>query len=120
MKDERRELSIQKAHDHGNPIRVVLKITATSAAGQGVINGIERAKKSPLLGDIIQGWLYRTPIQGSRPGTPDDEAVVETFLNNYLTTMKLWAVRTLLLLKEWLLKLENPDQYGFLFEDPGK
>jgi tryptophan 2,3-dioxygenase len=82
------ELSERKAHGHGNPIGIILKTAETSAAGQGVIKGIDKAKEGPSLRDVIHGWLYRTPIQGSGPGNPDDEPVVEAFLNNYLTAMK--------------------------------
>ncbi|MGD2085412.1 MAG: tryptophan 2,3-dioxygenase family protein [Candidatus Aminicenantes bacterium] len=82
------ELSERKAYGHGNPIGVILKTAETSAAGKGVIEGIEKAKEGPSLRDVIHGWLYRTPIQGVGPGNTDDESVVDAFLNNYLAAMK--------------------------------
>ncbi|MEM7157146.1 MAG: tryptophan 2,3-dioxygenase family protein [Myxococcota bacterium] len=36
------------------------------------------------LKDQIDEWLYRTPIQGSRPDDADDAAKVETFIEDYL------------------------------------
>ncbi len=39
----------------------------------------------PTLHAAMGEWLYRTPIQGSTPEQPGDEAVVEGFLENYLT-----------------------------------
>lgn len=38
----------------------------------------------PTLHAAMGEWLYRTPIQGSTPEQPGDEAVVEGFLENYL------------------------------------
>lgn len=37
----------------------------------------------PTLVDAISEWLYRTPIQGSMPGHPDDDARVRAFIDRY-------------------------------------
>ena len=42
-----------------------------------------RLKDTPTLLDAIHDWLYRTPIQGSTPGTPDDPARVSAFIDAY-------------------------------------
>lgn len=36
------------------------------------------------LKDALDEWLYRTPIQGSRPDAEDDAAVTATFIEDYL------------------------------------
>ncbi len=36
------------------------------------------------LKQSLDEWLYRTPIQGSRPDAPEDEAVVTEFIARYL------------------------------------
>jgi tryptophan 2,3-dioxygenase len=51
-------------------------------------------------------------------GSPGVDYLDKT--TKYRIFKELWAVRTLLLPKEWLPKLENPEKYGFLIEDPGK
>jgi tryptophan 2,3-dioxygenase len=41
-----------------------------------------RAERSLLA--VLNDWLYRTPIQGSVPTDPDDDAVVSAWLEDYL------------------------------------
>jgi len=43
-----------------------------------------RVEDRPTLVDALRDWLYRTPIDGSRPGDPDDDAVVDRFVDAYL------------------------------------
>ncbi len=43
-----------------------------------------RLADKPTLHDAIGEWLYRTPIQGSLPGDPDDSAAVTRFIEDYL------------------------------------
>ncbi len=38
----------------------------------------------PTLRDVILEWLHRTPIQGSTPSQPDDDARVRSFCEGYL------------------------------------
>ena len=45
-----------------------------------------RLADRPTLGDAIRDWLYRTPIQGSLPGHPSDEAQVRAFIDAYCAT----------------------------------
>ena len=42
-----------------------------------------RIADTPTLKDAVHAWLYRTPIQGSTPGDPDDEAVVAQWTQKY-------------------------------------
>jgi tryptophan 2,3-dioxygenase len=42
-----------------------------------------RLADKPTLRDAIEDWLFRTPIQGSRPGDPDDAATVRAFVDSY-------------------------------------
>ena len=43
-----------------------------------------RERDTPSLRAALDGWLARTPIQGSRAGEPGDDAVVSDFLEAYL------------------------------------
>jgi tryptophan 2,3-dioxygenase len=42
-----------------------------------------RLADKPTLLDAVNEWLFRTPIQGSTPGQPDDEARVVAFIEAY-------------------------------------
>ena len=42
-----------------------------------------RLVDKPTLIDAVGEWLYRTPIQGSVPGAPTDDAVVSKFIEQY-------------------------------------
>lgn len=43
-----------------------------------------RRQDLPTLKQAVAAWLHRTPIQGSTPDTPGDEAVVEDYARQYL------------------------------------
>ena len=47
-----------------------------------------RLEDKPSLRDALRGWLYRTPIQGSHPSDPDDEATVRRFIDAYVEAHK--------------------------------
>eukprot|EP01125_Pyxidicula_operculata_P008026 TRINITY_DN2710_c0_g1_i1.p1 TRINITY_DN2710_c0_g1~~TRINITY_DN2710_c0_g1_i1.p1 ORF type:complete len:371 (-),score=90.06 TRINITY_DN2710_c0_g1_i1:32-1144(-) len=49
---------------------------------------IEDTKKEVNLSDALLQWLYRTPIQGSKPTDPKDEEIVQGFVNEYLASFK--------------------------------
>ena len=42
-----------------------------------------RLADKPTLREAIHEWLYRTPIQGSVPGQPDDARAVAAFVDEY-------------------------------------
>jgi tryptophan 2,3-dioxygenase len=42
-----------------------------------------RVADKPTLRDAIRAWLFRTPIQGSLPGQPDDTERVGAFIDAY-------------------------------------
>jgi tryptophan 2,3-dioxygenase len=46
-----------------------------------------RRKGGPSLRDALDAWLHRTPIRGSTPDQPGDEAVVQRFLGEYLDAL---------------------------------
>lgn len=43
-----------------------------------------RLRDLPNLKAVLYDWLYRTPIQGSVPGDPDDAGVVTRFIGDYV------------------------------------
>ena len=56
-----------------------------------------RLSDRPTLHEALGEWLYRTPIQGSTPEQPEDEARVREFLERYLAAQasELHAARDL-------------------------
>ncbi len=45
---------------------------------------VRRIDDRPSLRDALRAWLYRTPIQGSRPGDPGDAETVRRFVEAYV------------------------------------
>ena len=43
-----------------------------------------RLADRPTLRDVLEDWLFRTPIDGSLPSSHDDEAKVDRFLGKFL------------------------------------
>lgn len=43
-----------------------------------------RKRDLPTFKDALDAWLFRTPIHGSFPDSPDDAATVERFIDGYL------------------------------------
>jgi tryptophan 2,3-dioxygenase len=46
---------------------------------------IQATLAEKTLQSALRDWLYRTPIHGSKPGDADDTAVVDRFIDEYLT-----------------------------------
>lgn len=47
-----------------------------------------RLEDGPSLRDAVLDWVHRTPIQGSTPDQPDDDARVRAFIEAYLATQQ--------------------------------
>lgn len=45
---------------------------------------LKRLEDRPHIQDALRAWLYRTPIRGSMPSDPGDDAVVQGFVEEYL------------------------------------
>jgi tryptophan 2,3-dioxygenase len=56
-----------------------------------------RLADRPTLRDAILEWIYRTPIQGSTPSSPDDAARVRAFAESYLAAHERAVARGLAL-----------------------
>ena len=62
--------------------------------GEGWQRVQDRLKDLPTLRTALDAWLYRTPIRASQPQDPGDEAVVASFLEDYMAAHE-QAVRRL-------------------------
>jgi tryptophan 2,3-dioxygenase len=58
-----------------------------------------RLGDAPSLLESIQDWLYRTPLQGSTPASPDDASRVQAFIDAYCAAQARSAQEALALAK---------------------
>ncbi len=71
-----------------DPVQQLQEMASKSSFGERALERIQRLHQEKSLRDALHDWLYRTPIQGSSPGTLEDQRVVETFLQEYLTALE--------------------------------
>ncbi len=57
-------------------------------ANKAVLARLEAAAGSPSLYDSVMGWIERTPIMGSTPGSEDDAGVVRQYVSDHLSAHK--------------------------------
>ena len=78
----------RKAHGHPDPLPYLLKSTEASSPGIKVRQRMENAGSGLTFLETIHRWLFRTPVQGSRPGDVNDEEVVREFVESYTTSIQ--------------------------------
>ncbi|MCP4867222.1 MAG: tryptophan 2,3-dioxygenase [Proteobacteria bacterium] len=71
----------------GDPLAAIRRMGKGSEAGEYAIARLEAAMEEQSLRDALHAWLWRTPIQGSAPGDPGDEAAITAFVDRYLESM---------------------------------
>jgi tryptophan 2,3-dioxygenase len=69
------------------PLRHIEDVAGDTPAGKLARERVVQARGEPTLLSSLHGWLFRTPIQGSSPGDPGDEAAVDAFVAEYLAKM---------------------------------
>jgi tryptophan 2,3-dioxygenase len=78
-------LESERLHYGGvDPIEHIEKLAADTPAGRMANTRIQAVREEKCLLTCLNDWLYRTPVQGSVPTDPDDDAVVTAFLEEYL------------------------------------
>ncbi|MFT6146908.1 MAG: tryptophan 2,3-dioxygenase [Myxococcota bacterium] len=70
-----------------DPLEHIRSIGEDTPATRLARHRIETASAEPSVREALQGWLYRTPIQGSTPDKPDDAARVAEFVESYLIAL---------------------------------
>lgn len=70
-----------------DPLDHIKKLAANSPGGAVAWGMLSEAREEVSMLGALNSWLLRTPIQGSQPGDPDDEAVVTKFVHDYLEKM---------------------------------
>lgn len=70
-----------------DPVRHIDEAAQDTGAGHLARKRIAAARSERTVLSCLDDWLYRTPIHGSSPGDPGDDAVVTRFLDDYLARM---------------------------------
>jgi tryptophan 2,3-dioxygenase len=80
--------SERAAFGHPDPLTAVQAVLRRLPDGAARLARLQRARQDLSLRQALHDWLYRTPIQGSRPGDADDRTVVQAFLDAYLAALQ--------------------------------
>jgi tryptophan 2,3-dioxygenase len=67
-----------------DPLQHIQDLGGDTAAGQLARARVATVRAERSLLEVLQAWLYRTPIQGSSPQDADDAAAVAAFVEAYL------------------------------------
>ena len=70
------------------PLRVFEREAPRSPGARKAWERIQKARQETTLKAALEGWLYRTPIDGSTPDDPGDEAAVAAFTEGYLQALE--------------------------------
>jgi tryptophan 2,3-dioxygenase len=76
------------AFGHPDPLDSVRAAVRRLPDGAAKLERLHRVRQEVTLRQALHDWLYRTPIQGSHPGTAGDREVVQAFLDAYLTALQ--------------------------------
>jgi tryptophan 2,3-dioxygenase len=71
-----------------HPLDHIRKLAAGSPGGAMAVARIEQVSAEQSLRSALHEWLFRTPIDGSRPGEEGDEAAVGRFIDAYLEAQR--------------------------------
>ncbi len=75
-----------------------------------------RRDEAFTLKQVIDQWLHRTPIQGSRPDSPDDEQAMAQFIDEYLEAHRTQAAVQIETAKVQALSPEDAERLRTRFE----
>ncbi len=78
----------------GDPMAAIRKLGEGSPGGALAVAHLDRANAEQSVRAAVHDWLYRTPIHGSSPGDPDDDAVVAGFVEAYMDSAAVRAEAT--------------------------
>lgn len=80
--------SQRAAVGHADPLEAFQAAAARLPDGAELVQRVLQARSETSLRQAIHTWLYRTPIQGSRPTDADDITVVRDFLEAYVSAQE--------------------------------
>lgn len=71
-----------------DPVEHIRALAEKSPAGELAWGRLKQAHQEKSLREALHDWLYRTPIHGSHPDSPEDEQTVLAFLERYLDAVE--------------------------------
>ncbi len=71
-----------------DPMEHIRHLAEHSPAGELAWGRIQAARQELTLKTAVHDWLYRTPIMGSSPGDAGDDAVIDSFVGDYLQRLR--------------------------------
>ena len=71
-----------------DPLMHMRKLSDEGKVSDKVLADFEATSNAPSLNDALNAWLARTPINGSLPESPGDEAITAAFVEGHLEVMK--------------------------------
>lgn len=80
--------SERAAHGHADPLASFNAMAQQWPDADAMLKRLRQVREEISLREALHTWLFRTPIQGSRPNDSGDAAVIESFLNAYLTALQ--------------------------------
>jgi tryptophan 2,3-dioxygenase len=110
--DERERVRYGKV----DPLRHIEEAALDTPAGRLARARVAAARQERTFLTCLDDWLYRTPIQGSSPGDPQDDEVVSRFLQRYLDRMDQGHARSLERLVQ-TLQVQDPTALQSRFEE---
>jgi tryptophan 2,3-dioxygenase len=66
-----------------DPLEHIRKFGQENPEDAWVWERVSRAREEVTVRQALHAWLARTPIHGSAPGEPEDNAAVDSFLSDY-------------------------------------
>ena len=82
------EDSIRESLGGVQPLAHIEALSVKSPGGEMAQGRINAARAEQPVRAALHEWLYRTPVHGSCPGDPDDEATVSSFIDEYISAMR--------------------------------
>lgn len=76
------------AYAGADPLEHIRSLAQSTPGGRQAWARIEQARSEPTLRSVLHDWLYRTPVQGSGPSEPGDDATVERFVASYFAAFQ--------------------------------
>jgi tryptophan 2,3-dioxygenase len=82
------EDSQRLSYGETDPLQHIEGLAKGSPAGELAMKTLLRARSELSVKNALGEWLYRTPVQGSSPGEPHDDATVLRFLTDYFLVLQ--------------------------------
>ena len=70
-----------------DPLAHMTRLHEEGKVPDAALSSLKETASMPSLNEALMGWLARTPIHGSSPEEPEDQATVQLYVEEHLNTM---------------------------------